>query len=100
MNKNRRNDPISIRLVPEVQQELERCADALGLTRNALAQMAIEAAVKAVKKQNYKLVLPIEFSTTHEAVSKRQAPTVTQTGPEIYHLSGSEPEGAHQASAS
>lgn len=81
MNKAKRNEPISVRLLPEVQAELEKCAEALGLTRNALAQIAIEAAVEAVRDQEYQLVLPLKFATTHKPVAKNPAPTVKPTGP-------------------
>ncbi len=91
---------MSIRLTPDIEERLTKTAERVKMTKNALAQAAIEAAVEAIEAQGGRLVLPLEFTTTHEAVSKRQAPTVTQTGPEIYHLSGSEPEGARQASAS
>lgn len=91
---------MSVRLTEDLDQRLSKSAEEIRISRHALAELAIRAAVEAIEAQGGRLVLPLEFTTTHEAVSKRQAPTVTQTGPEIYHLSGSEPEGARQASAS
>ena len=63
--------PLSLRLEPEVHARLEECAKRTKLKKYALALMAIEAAVEAVERNNYKLVVPIEFEVTHEAVPKK-----------------------------
>lgn len=75
---------MSLRLHPDVEERLTKCAEKVKMSKNALAQAAIEAAVEAIEANGGKIVLPLEFTTTHQAVEKHQAPTVTQTGPSIF----------------
>lgn len=63
-----RNSPISIRLDPEVQQELEHMSRETGLPMSTLARMAIEAAIRAFRKKGGRLELPLHF----EAVTYSQ----------------------------
>jgi len=73
---------MSLRLTSDIEQRLEACAGQVKLSKNALAQAAIEAAVEAIEKNGGKLVLPLEFAVTHEAVPKTSAPTVKKMGPD------------------
>lgn len=57
--------PISLRLSPELTRRLEEVAARTRQKKHALAQEAIEAAVDAIEKNDYRLVVPIEFSVTH-----------------------------------
>lgn len=77
-SKPTRTHPMSIRLTPEVEERLTKTAASVKMTKNALAQAAIEAAVEAIEKAGGRLVLPLELTTTHEAVAKQEAPTVIQ----------------------
>ena len=63
--------PLSLKLEPEVHTRLMECATRTRIKKYALALMAIEAAVTAIERNNYKLVVPIEFEVTHEATPKK-----------------------------
>lgn len=45
-------------------------ADQIGLPKHRLAEISIEAAVDAIEKNGYRLVLPVEFTVTRVAVEK------------------------------
>jgi predicted DNA-binding protein len=59
---SRKTVPMSLRLSPELSARLEDCAKRLRQKKHALAQEAIEAAVNAIEENDYRLVVPIEFS--------------------------------------
>lgn len=68
--KQSRTAPISVRLSPELNQRLEEVAARTRLAKHSLAAMAIEAAVEAIEKNDYRLVVPIEFEVAHIPVKK------------------------------
>ena len=51
------------------------------MTKNALAQAAIEAAVEAIEANDYKLVLPLEFTPKHVAISAEKPEALPVIGP-------------------
>jgi hypothetical protein len=65
--------PVSLRFDAELEKRLEKCAEQLHIKKHTLAQMAVEAAVRAIEKNGYKLVIPIEFEVTHEAQPKNSS---------------------------
>lgn len=67
---------MSVRLTEEIDERLTKTSEQVNLSRHALAEMAIRSAVEAIERQGGRLVLPLEFTTTHEAVAKPAAPTV------------------------
>ena len=58
-------DPISLRLSPELHKRLQTAGDRLGIPKHSLAQMAIKAVVEAVEASRGRLVLPIEFKARY-----------------------------------
>jgi len=72
---DQKTDPMSLRLSPELAKRLEECAKRLRLKRHTLARDAIEAAIEAIEKNGYRLVIPIEFEVKH-------VPTVQDPGME------------------
>lgn len=46
------------------------------MKKHTLAQDAIEAAVEAIERNGYKIVVPIEFEVKHVAVSNPARPAV------------------------
>lgn len=97
--QEKKGAPFSIRLTPDVEDRLTKSAEKVKLSKASLAQAAIEAAVEAIEANGGCIVLPLAFTTTHEAVAKptpkQEAPTVKKTGPTIY--SYPEPEKLHVA---
>jgi hypothetical protein len=67
--------PMSLRLSHELLQRLEETARVLGVKKHTLAQDAIKAAVEAIERNGYKLVIPIEFEVTSVAVPKASSPS-------------------------
>jgi hypothetical protein len=63
--KPKRQSPLSIRLTAETTERLELAAEETGISKHALAQMAVEAAIRAIAENGYKIVLPIKFDVTH-----------------------------------
>lgn len=61
----KRTAPLSVRLSPELNQRLEDSAKALHMKKHTLAQEAIEAAVDAIEKNDFRLVVPMRFEVTH-----------------------------------
>ena len=57
-------NPLSIKLSKELHDRLIRVAEETGIPKHRLAELAIEAAVKAIERNNYQLVVPIEFEVT------------------------------------
>jgi hypothetical protein len=64
--------PLSVKLEPEVHARLEECARRTRLKKYALALMAIEAAVDAIEKNDYRLVVPIQFDVTQIPVERAE----------------------------
>lgn len=65
--------PISLRLSDEMEARLENCAKRTKQKKHALAQAALEAAVEAIEKNDYRIVLPIEFDVRYVAAKKSEA---------------------------
>jgi len=82
-SNDRKSEVISLRLTPEMDKRLTTVARGLKMPKNSLAQAAIEAAVEAIEANGGKIVLPLEFTTTHAAVVKPLAPPV-KTEPNLY----------------
>lgn len=64
---------------PALHQRLEECARQLRLKKYTLGLLAIEAAVEAIEKNNYKLVVPIQFDVAQVPTQVRPADP-TETG--------------------
>lgn len=73
--------PLSLRFAPELERRLEDCAVRLKIKKHTLAQMAIEAAVEAIEKNGYRIVMPIQFDATHTAVKRSKEQAEFETGP-------------------
>jgi predicted DNA-binding protein len=71
---DRKTVPMSLRLSPELITRLEECAESLRMKKHTLAQEAIEAAVDAIEKNGYRLVVPIEFEVSHVPTKKPEQP--------------------------
>lgn len=56
--------PLVFRLQKGLHERLEKCAKETRLKKYALALLAIEAAVEAIEKNNYELVVPIKFEVS------------------------------------
>lgn len=54
--------PLSLRLAPEVYQQLEDCAVRLRIKKHTLAQEAIAAALTAIERNGYRMLWPLEFT--------------------------------------
>lgn len=57
--------PIAVRLTEEMDKRFAKCAERTKQSKHALAIEAIEAAVEAIERNDYRLVVPIEFEVTH-----------------------------------
>jgi predicted DNA-binding protein len=77
---SRQKNPISMRLSDELEARLEAAVERLGIKKQTLAQMAVEAAVEAIEKNDFRLVVPVKFEVTHVAVA-RTAPGPVSTFP-------------------
>ena len=53
--------PVVFKLDAELHARLEECSKRLRVKKYSLGIMALEAVVKAIEKNGYKLVIPIEF---------------------------------------
>lgn len=62
--------PLSLRISPELHQKLEECAEKTKIKKYSLAIVAIEAAVEAIERNGYRIVMPIEFDVKQVAVSR------------------------------
>lgn len=56
-----RTAPISIRLDPETQSQLEQMSAATGITMSNLARMAIEAALRSYHENGQRIEVPFRF---------------------------------------
>lgn len=71
------NNPLSFRIEPGLHKRLEECARRTRIKKYTLALMAIEAAVEAIEKNGYRLVVPIQFkveSAPTPATDTKSAP--------------------------
>ncbi len=66
---------LALRISTELNARVEKCAHKLRLKKHALAQAAVEAAVEAIERNDYQLVVPIQFEVTHVAVEKTGSKT-------------------------
>lgn len=66
--------PLSLRLSPELHDRLEEAAERTKIKKYNLALLAIEAAVEAIERNNYRIVMPIEFDVTHVPEPAPQPP--------------------------
>lgn len=62
--------PMSLRLTPELNERLEKCAERTKQKKHSLAQEAIEAVVDAIERNGYRLAIPIEFEVTHLVIGR------------------------------
>jgi hypothetical protein len=53
--------PLVFKLEKELNQRLETCAERLRLKKYTLGIMAIQAAIEAIEKNDYRLTLPVTF---------------------------------------
>lgn len=60
-----RRAPVAVRLTEEMEKRLAVCAEKTKISKHSLAIEAIEAAVEAIERNDYRLVVPIEFTVTH-----------------------------------
>lgn len=69
--------PVAVRLTEEMEKRLSKCAAKTKQSKHSLAIEAIEAAVEAIEENDYRLVVPIQFTVTHvpAEVGKREAPS-------------------------
>lgn len=61
MGKKDDPNPLSLRLSRELKARLYELAEKLQMKPAALAQMAVEAAIKAIEQHDFKLVVPIRY---------------------------------------
>jgi|ERR1043166_3517767 hypothetical protein len=66
--------PLTFRIEPELHRRLEKCAAETRLKKYALAILALEAAVEAIEKNDYELVVPIKFQVTRIPRPAEDAP--------------------------
>lgn len=68
-----RTSPISIRLDPETQRELEQMSEETGIPMSSLARMAIEAAISAYRSNGGHIEVPLRFQAVKYAQSEDSA---------------------------
>jgi predicted DNA-binding protein len=66
----KQESPLSFRIEPELHERLEECSKRLRIKKYTLALLALEAAVEAVEKNDYRIALPIQFKVTHTVAPK------------------------------
>lgn len=65
--------PLVFRLEPELHKRLGECAERTRLKKYTLALLAIEAAVDAIEKNDYQLVVPIQFEVAQVPAEKKSS---------------------------
>jgi hypothetical protein len=66
----RSKDPIlSVRLPDDLQERLQKCADALDLSQNDIARHAIPAAVAEIEKNGGRLIIPPDMELQFRVAS-------------------------------
>jgi len=76
--KETRTEVVSMKITSTLSNRLDEAADRAKISKSALAQQAIEAAVEAIERNGYKLVIPIEFEVTHVPSEKKGITTHVQ----------------------
>jgi hypothetical protein len=67
--------PLVFKIESELHERLEECAKRTKQKKYSLGIMAIEAAVEAIEKNDYRLVVPIKFEVTDIPASQSGSPT-------------------------
>jgi hypothetical protein len=62
--------PLVFKIDSELHARLEECSERTGIKKYTLGILAIEAAGKAIERNGYKLVVPIEFDVTEVPAKK------------------------------
>jgi predicted DNA-binding protein len=65
MPKNQKT-PLAVRLDSPTEKRLTTCAERVKQSKHHLMIAAIEAAVDAIERNDYRIVVPIAFAVTHE----------------------------------
>lgn len=65
-----KSQAMSLRFAPGLVARLEVVAKRLGLKKHDLAQKAVEAAVEAIERNGFSLVLPIQFDVRQIPIGK------------------------------
>jgi hypothetical protein len=76
--------PLSLRLTVEQKERLEAAAGRIGISAHALAQLAILAGIESIEKNQGRIAMPLEFTTTHEVVPKARGSTSYPSREESY----------------
>lgn len=66
--------PLVFKIEPALHERLTECSKRLGVKKYSLGILALEAAVNAIERNGYKLVVPIEFDVRHVPVEKTGIP--------------------------
>jgi predicted DNA-binding protein len=61
---------LTLRIEPALYQRLEECASRTRIKKYTLAILAIEAAVEAIEKNDFRLVVPIQFELVRVPAEK------------------------------
>jgi CRISPR/Cas system-associated endoribonuclease Cas2 len=61
---------LTLRIDPELHQRLEQCAERTHIKKYTLAILAVTAAVEAIEKNQYRLVVPIQFDVARVPMEK------------------------------
>lgn len=72
--------PLVFKLEPDLHKRLIKCADETGLKKYTLAILAIEAAVEAIEKNDYRLVVPIKFEVAYVPYPQRKTHSDPEQG--------------------
>jgi predicted DNA-binding protein len=75
---------LTLRINPELHKRLEECARRTHIKKYTLAILAIEAAVEAIEKNGYRLVVPIEFEVSRVPTEKSK-PTESSNSTSVSH---------------
>lgn len=61
MSKNKKGLPRKIRLLESDGPDIKKIAEATGLSEVDIVSLAVSAGIKAIKENDYKLNLPLQF---------------------------------------
>jgi len=64
MIKNKKGMPRKIRLLESDEPDIKKIADATGLSEVDIVSLAVSAGIKAIKANDYKMNLPLQFKVT------------------------------------
>jgi len=65
---------LALRISAELNERVEKCAHELRQKKHSLAQAAVEAAVEAIERNEYQLVVPIKFDVASVPSPARPQP--------------------------